>query len=44
MNDKKVEDYIDKIINLSIIERLKELKIITEKQYYILKDKINKFY
>lgn len=44
MNDKKMEDYIDKVINLSIITKLKDLKLINEKQYYILKEEINKFY
>lgn len=40
----EIENIIDKTINLSIISKLLNLKLITEKQYYILKEKISKFY
>ena len=40
----QIDNIIDETINLSIISKLFNLKLITEKQYYILKEKINKFY
>ena len=36
----EIDNVIDKTINLSIILKLLKINIITEKQYYILKDKI----
>ena len=39
----EIDNIIDETINLSIISKLLNLKLITEKQYYILKEKINKF-
>lgn len=40
----EIDNIIDESINLSIISKLLNLKLITEKQYYILKEKISKFY
>ena len=40
----EIDNVIDKTINLSIILKLLKINIITEKQYYILKDKIQSFY
>ena len=40
----EIDNVIDKTINLSIILKLLKINIITEKQYYILKDKIQTFY
>lgn len=40
----EIENIIDETINLSIISKLLNLKLITEKPYYILKEKISKFY
>jgi len=40
----EIDNIIDETINLSIISKLLNLKLITEKQYYILKEKISKFY
>lgn len=36
----EIDNVIDKTINLSIILKLLKINVITEKQYYILKDKI----
>ena len=50
MNDTKkltqieIENILDETINLSIISKLLNLKLITEKQYYVLKEKIKNFY
>lgn len=44
LTELEIENYIDETINLSIIAKLKDLKLINEKQYYILKEKISKFY
>ncbi len=50
MNDTKnltqleVDNIIDESINLSIISRLLKMNLITEKQFYILKEKIKCFY
>ena len=46
MTDKKklkqleIDNIIDETINLSILVKLKELNIITDKQFYVLKKKI----
>lgn len=40
----EIDNIIDKSINLSIISKLLNLKLINEKQYYILKEKISEFY
>lgn len=40
----KIDNIIDEIINISIISKLLKLDIITEKQYYVLKEKIRSFY
>lgn len=40
----QIDNMIDETINLSIISRLLKLNIITEKQFYILKEKIKSFY
>lgn len=50
MNDTKnltqleVDNIIDESINLSIISKLLKMNLITEKQFYILKEKIKCFY
>ena len=50
MNDTKkltqieIENILDETINLSIISKLLNLQLITEKQYYALKEKIKNFY
>lgn len=41
--DLKLNKIIQEAINMSIISELLELKLITEKQYYKLKEKIEKF-
>ncbi len=40
----EIDNIIDKSINMSIISRLLNLKLINEKQFYILKEKIDNFY
>ena len=40
----EIDNIIDETINLSIILKLKELKIITEPQFYKLREKIKSFY
>ena len=40
----EIENIIDKSINMSIISKLLNLKLINEKQFYILKEKIDNFY
>ena len=46
MTDKKkltqleIDNIIDETINLSILIKLKELNIITDKQFYVLKKKM----
>lgn len=40
----EIDNIIDKSINMSIILKLLNLKLIDEKQFYILKEKINNFY
>ena len=50
MNENKIltqieiENILEETINLSIISKLLNLKLITEKQYYVLKEKIRNFY
>lgn len=40
----EIDNIIDKSINMSMILKLLNLKLITEKQYFILKEKITNFY
>lgn len=40
----EIENILDETINLSIISKLLNLNLITEKQFYILKEKIKNFY
>lgn len=40
----EIDNIIDETINLSIISRLLKLNLISEKQFYILKEKIKSFY
>ena len=40
----EVDNIIDESINLSILSKLYNLKLINEKQFYILKEKIQSFY
>lgn len=40
----EIENILDETINLSIINKLLNLNLITEKQFYILKEKIKNFY
>ena len=40
----EIDNVIDKAINMSIISRLLKLNVINEKQFYILKEKIQTFY
>lgn len=40
----EIDNILDETINLSILSKLKDLKIITEKQFYVLKEKIKTFY
>lgn len=40
----EIDNIIDKSINLSILFDLLNLKLITEQQFYVLKEKINCFY
>lgn len=40
----EIDNIIDKSINMSIISKLLNLKLINEKQFYILKEKIDNFY
>ena len=40
----EIDNIIDESINLSILSRLFKLNLITEKQFYILKEKIKSFY
>ena len=40
----EIENILDETINLSIISKLLNLKLITEKQYYVLREKIKNFY
>ena len=40
----EVDNIIDESINLSILSKLYNLKLINEIQFYILKEKIKSFY
>ena len=40
----EIDNIIDETINISILSKLFNLKLINEKQFYILKEKIKKFY
>ena len=40
----EIENILDETINLSIISKLLTLNLITETQFYILKEKIKNFY
>ena len=44
LNQLEIDNIIDKAINLSILAKLLKLKLITEKQYYLLQEKVNNFY
>lgn len=44
LNQLEMDNIIDESINLYIISDLLDLKLITEKQFYILKEKIKSFY
>lgn len=44
LTKQEIDNIIDNAINLSIITKLRDLKLITEKQFYILRDKIETFY
>ena len=40
----EIDNIIDESINVSIISKLFNLKLIDEKQFYILKEKVKSFY
>ena len=40
----EIDNIIDKSINMSILSRLLKLNLINEKQYYVLKEKLQSFY
>jgi hypothetical protein len=40
----EIDNIIDETINLSILSKLKQLKIINETQFYKLREKIKAFY
>lgn len=49
MKEKKltqleIDNIIDETINISILSKLLKLELITEKQFFILKEKIKSFY
>ncbi len=44
LNQIEIDNIIDESINLSILFDLLNLNLITEKQFYILKEKIKCFY
>lgn len=44
LTELEIDNTLDETINLSIVKKLLDLKLITEKQFYILKEKISKFY
>lgn len=44
LSDLEIENIIDKAINFSIIKKLVNLKLINEKQYYLIKKKIENLY
>lgn len=44
LSQLEIDNIIDKSINISIISKLLKLELITEKQFYMLKEKIKNFY
>lgn len=40
----EIDNLIDETINLSILSKLLKLNLITEKEFYTLKEKIKNFY
>lgn len=40
----EIDNIIDESINLSILSRLLKLELITDKQYFILREKVKSFY
>ena len=44
LNQIEIDNIIDEAINLSILAKLLKLKLITEKQYYLLQEKVKHFY
>ncbi len=40
----EIDNIIDETINISILSKLLKLELITEKQFFILKEKIKSFY
>ena len=40
----EIDNIIDETINISILSKLLKQKLINEKEFYILKEKIKKFY
>ncbi len=44
LNQIEIDNIIDKSINMSILSRLLKLSLINEKQYYVLKEKLQSFY
>lgn len=44
LTQTEIDNILDETINLSIISKLLKLNLITEKQFYILKEKIKTFY
>lgn len=44
LTELEIDNIIDETINLSIISKLLKLELITEQQYFILKEKIKCFY
>ncbi len=40
----EIDNLIDETINLSILSKLLELNLITNKEFYTLKEKIKNFY
>lgn len=44
LNQLKIDNIIDESINLSILWNLLKLELINENQFYILREKIKKFY
>ena len=43
LNQIEIDNIIDETINLSILTKLLKLKLIDEKQFYLLKTKIKSF-
>ena len=44
LTELEIDNIIDESINLSIISKSLKLNIITEKEFYLLKEKIKSFY